>query len=91
MRKGNKHSFEWSAASILRQQVKTSSQVLGKSWRVKVSGTWSVILYCSCVSENLMPENGALPNVGIGVSLQNSFNARSIRVGTSNNASDSST
>ena len=40
--------------------------------------------------ENLMPENGALPNDGIGVSLQNSFNARSIRVGTSNNVSDSS-
>ena len=34
--------------------------------------------------------NGALPNDGIGVSLQNSFNTRSIRVGTSNNASDSS-
>lgn len=40
--------------------------------------------------ENIMPNNGALPNVGIGMSLQNSFNARSIRVGTSNNASDSS-
>ena len=37
-----------------------------------------------------MPKNGALPNAGIGVSLQNSFNTRSIRVGTSNNASDSS-
>ena len=42
------------------------------------------------VSENLMLKNGALPNDGIGVSLQNSFNARSIRVGTSNDASDSS-
>ena len=42
------------------------------------------------VSENQMPKNGALPNAGIGVSLQNSFNTRSIRVGTSNNASDSS-
>ena len=40
--------------------------------------------------ENLMPNNGALPNDGIGVSLQNSFNARSIRVGTSNNVNDSS-
>ena len=72
------------AESGLKQLLAKESKYLIRLPQVQI------LLIPPIYAQSQMPENGALPNAGIGVSLQNSFSTRSIRVGTSNNVSDSS-